>query len=241
MAQPKPTLSEQADALLRNYPMRIPNKDSLKLYEAKALMPDYLKDIKGLLPREYKFVAVYCSSGFDLMEAVKQAGYACRSPRQYRAVAYSLLRKEPIVLAIKAFIDATIQPYKDRLELELLEVYYKRATYKVDTFFLPNGSCRPLDQIPDEWKVCIDGVEERYNAGGQRRTVIYTLPNRDTALATLYKFVNGTDPNALQGPITDEARQQIGVLYQQYQHNMTINITQDQFQPITPVKKKDDV
>ena len=100
------------------------NKNELTIVEARKLLPENLKHL-DLNPREYKFLAVYCSNNFNAEEAVKSAGYVERNKAGYRAIAYTLLQRKEIVEAIKIYIDTIIQPYKDRLEMELLNVYYR--------------------------------------------------------------------------------------------------------------------
>ena len=102
--------------------------------EARKLLPENLRHL-NLNPREYKFLAVYCSNNFNAEDAVEKAGYAERNKARYRAIAYSLLQRKEIIEGIKIYIDTIIQPYRDRLELELLNVYYRRAMYTIDKFY----------------------------------------------------------------------------------------------------------
>ena len=82
-----------------------------------------------------------------------------RTNAKYRAIAYSLLQRKQIVEAIRIYIDSVIQPYKDRLELELLNIYYRRATYNISSFVDDQNNFLPIKQIDKEWLCCIDNLK----------------------------------------------------------------------------------
>ena len=178
----------------------------LTITEARKLLPDNLKHLE-LNPREYKFLAVYCSNNFDAVDAVQKAGYVERTNAKYRAIAYSLLQRKQIVDAIRIYIDSVIQPYKDRLELELLNIYYRRATYNISSFVDEQNNFLPIKQIDKEWLCCIDNIKmTKYGFS-------YELPNRDLALQALYKFVTGQDLNTNQ-LLPEEAQKKMKVIFQ---------------------------
>lgn len=177
----------------------------LTITEARKLLPENLKHLE-LNPREYKFLAVYCSNNFDAVEAVEKAGYVERTHAKYRAIAYSLLQRKEIVEGIRIFIDTVIQPYKDRLELELLNIYYRRATYDIATFVDKNNNFLPIKEIDKEWRCCIDGIKNT------KYGFEYTLPNRDLALQALYKFVTGQDMNTTT-ILPEEAQKKMKVIF----------------------------
>lgn len=177
----------------------------LTITEARKLLPENLKHL-DLNPREYKFLAVYCSNNFDAVDAVEKAGYVERTHAKYRAIAYTLLQRKEIVEAIRIFIDTVIQPYKDRLELELLNIYYRRATYSISTFMDNNFNYLPIKEIDKEWRCCIDGMKQtKYGPE-------YILPNRDLALQALYKFVTGQDINE-NAVLPEEAQKKMKNIY----------------------------
>ena len=49
------------------------NKNELTIVEARKLLPENLKHL-NINPREYKFLAVYCSNNFNAEDAVEKAG-----------------------------------------------------------------------------------------------------------------------------------------------------------------------
>ena len=188
------------------------NKQELTITEARKLLPENLKHL-DINPREYKFLAVYCSNNFNAEEAVEKAGYVERTRAGYRAIAYSLLQRKEIIEAIKIYIDTIIQPYKDRLELELLNVYYRRAMYTIDKFYNDNGNPLPLKEIDKDFICCIDDIKYVKVTGSQTVIPAYQLPNRDLALQALYRFVTGQDVTSTN-ILPDDAKKRIQNIYQ---------------------------
>ena len=192
-------------------PVEYVTNNELTITEARKLLPENMRHLQ-LNPREYKFVAVYCSNGFNAIDACEKAGYQERTKAKYRAIAYSLLQRKDVVEAVKMFIDSVIQPYRDRLELELLNIYYRRATYNISDFYTTEGNPKPLNEIDEEWKCCIDDMNYVKMTDGFTIKA-YKLPNRDTALQTLYKFVTGQDVNSTN-ILPDDAKKKIANIYQ---------------------------
>lgn len=185
------------------------NKNELTIVEARKLLPENLKHL-NINPREYKFLAVYCSNNFNAEDAVEKAGYVERNKARYRAIAYSLLQRKEIVEAIRIYIDTIIQPYKDRLEMELLNVYYRRAMYTIDKFYDTNGNPLQLKEIDKDFICCIDDI--KYVKNGQNLIPAYQLPNRDLALQALYRFITGQDIDATS-VLPEEAQKKMKIIY----------------------------
>jgi len=185
------------------------NKNELTIVEARKLLPENLKHL-NINPREYKFLAVYCSNNFNAEDAVEKAGYVERNKARYRAIAYTLLQRKEIVEAIRIYIDTIIQPYKDRLEMELLNVYYRRAMYTIDKFYDSNGNPLPVKEIDKDYICCIDDI--KYVKNGQNLIPAYQLPNRDLALQALYRFITGQDINATS-VLPEEAQKKMKIIY----------------------------
>lgn len=198
------------------------NKKELTIVEARKLLPDNLKHL-DMNPREYKFLAVYCSNNFNAEDAVEKAGYVERTKAGYRAIAYSLLQRKDIVEAIRIYINTIIEPYKDRLELELLNVYYRRAMYTIDKFYDDNGNPLSLKEIDKDFICCIDDIKYVKVTGNNSVIPAYQLPNRDLALQALYKFVTGQDVNSIE-VLPDDAKKKIQNIYQTIIKGNKINI-----------------
>ena len=190
---------------LPEIPQEYISEKELTITEARKLLPDNMKHLE-LNPREYKFLAVYCSNNFDAVDAVEKAGYVERTHAKYRAIAYSLLQRKEIVEAIRTYIDTVIQPYKDRLELELLNTYYRRATYDIATFVDENNIFLPIKEIDKEWRCCIDNIKQT------KYGVEYELPNRDIALQALYRFVTGQDMDTTS-ILPEDAKKKMKIIY----------------------------
>lgn len=188
------------------------NRNELSIVEARKLLPENLKHL-DLNPREYKFLAVYCSNNFNAEEAVKSAGYVERSKARYRAIAYTLLQRKEIIEGIKIYIDTIIQPYRDRLELELLNVYYRRAMYTIDKFYDNSGNPLPIKEIDRDYICCIDDIKYVRVTGTNTVISAYQLPNRDLALQALYRFVTGQDVNT-STMLPDDAKKKMQNIYQ---------------------------
>lgn len=188
------------------------SKNELSITEARKLLPENLRHL-NLNPREYKFLAVYCSNNFNAEDAVEKAGYAERNKARYRAIAYSLLQRKEIIEGIKIYIDTIIQPYRDRLELELLNVYYRRAMYTIDKFYDNEGNPLPLKEIDRDYICCIDDIKYVKVTGTNSVISAYQLPNRDSALQALYRFATGQDINATS-VLPDDAKKKIQNIYQ---------------------------
>lgn len=191
--------------ILPDVPQEYISEKELTITEARKLLPENMKHLE-LNPREYKFLAVYCSNNFDAVDAVEKAGYVERTHAKYRAIAYSLLQRKEIVEAIRTYIDTVIQPYKDRLELELLNIYYRRATYNICTFVDEKNNFLPIKEIDKEWHCCIDGIKNT------KYGFEYILPNRDLALQALYRFATGQDMST-SNLLPEEAQKKMKVIY----------------------------
>lgn len=211
-------------------------KEELTITEARKLLPDNMKHL-DLNPREYKFVAVYCSNNFNAIEAVEKAGYVERTKAKYRAIAYTLLQRKEIVEAVKLYIDTVIQPYRDRLELELLNTYYRRATYDVSLFYDDYGMPKSLSDIDLEWRVCIDDVKYVKVDKDIIKTA-YQLPNRDTALQALYRFVTGQDMNS-NNTLPEDAKKKIANIYQTVIKANKVTVKPKNIKQITPLKDEE--
>lgn len=198
------------NTILPNDSNYVSNKE-MSIVEAKKLLPDSLKHL-DLNLKEYKFLAVYCSNGFNAENAVEIAGYKGRTKAQYKAIAYSLLQRKEIVEAIKIYINIVIQPYKDRLEMELLNTYYRRATYTIDKFYDNQGNPRPLEEIDKEYICCIDDIKYVRVTGSNTVIPAYQLPNRDLALQALYRFITGQDITN-SSILPEEAQKKLKIIY----------------------------
>lgn len=187
----------------------------LTLPQAKRLIPVNIYNL-GLKPREIKFVAAYCTNGFVATDAYKAAGYKSKTKNSRASRSSTLLSKKNITEAIRRFIDTIIEPFKAKLEYQIVEVYYKRAFYTIDMFYKKDGTLKELDEIEKEWLIVIDGVDRRhFGSNAQEKVMIYQLANRDKALQTLFNFINLeklNDSNTLP-QLSDETRTKLKEIF----------------------------
>lgn len=157
----------------------------------------------GLSARRLKFVAAYCTNGFNAMQALRQSGYNNPNKLTMNSWCYRILKAPDVVRAIQLFVDDVIAPYKANLELQVFQLYYKRAFYTVDMFFRSNGDVKPLDQIEADWLVVIDRIKKQTfpTKEGPVDSIEYVLADRDEALRTLLKFVVKFEGNAGNSPL----------------------------------------
>lgn len=167
--------------------------ETMTLPTAKKIMPVDIADL-GLNPGEYRFVASYCTNGFVAWKAYYSAGYKAKTQNMLKSRSNEMLGRERVASAIRRFIDAVISPYKEKLEYMILEVYYRRAFYRVSMFYDVDGTLRELDEIEKEfpdWMVCIDGIREKSRSTpGVPRITEYILADRNEALRRLSDIVS---------------------------------------------------
>ena len=75
-AQNSPLVTK--NTLAPEIPKEYISSKELTITEARKLLPENMKHLE-LNPREYKFLAVYCSNNFDAVDAVEKAGYVERT------------------------------------------------------------------------------------------------------------------------------------------------------------------
>jgi len=114
----------------------------------------------------------------------------------------ALLAKSKIKEAMLAYQKEALKAHKVEVTTESIENYRKRANYKITTFFRDDGSCKPLNEIPSEWLICIDSIkkDKKANGGGKVIEVLeYKLCDRDKANDKLQKMLGVTQtPETLQ-------------------------------------------
>lgn len=228
--------AEKSPFVEKNEVIESVTKDELTITEARKLLPESMRHL-ALNPREYKFVAVYCSNNFNATDAVEKAGYVERSKARYRAIAYSMLQRKEIVEAVRQYIDIVIQPYKDRLEMELLNIYYRRATYSISTFYNPDGTPKLLSDIEIEWQCCIDDMQYVKITDGYVIKA-YKLPNRDSALQALYRFATGNDMNTTN-TLPEDAKKKIANIYQTVIKANKVNVKPKHIKGITKLNNEE--
>ncbi len=166
----------------------------LSLAAAKSMIPINLSDL-NLKPRELKFIAAYCSNGFNQKNAYIAAGYEAKVDHTQRVIASRMLSRADIQLAVRRFLKIIIEPYREKLEYMLMEVHYRRAFYDIATFYDSEGKLLDLDDIPEEWHIVIDGIDQKLISAqkdGEKKyswLKTYKLADREQALKALWAFL----------------------------------------------------
>ncbi len=177
-------------------------------------MESQIQESKALNPKLQKFVYEYCTNGFNALSALEVSGIPKDGKRKPALQAYHLTRDPQVVRMVKEFLDQALEPYRARLEYEVMEIYYKRATYQVQTFYEDSGAIKPLSQIPPEWHCCIDGVTTKLWGAEGIPLTSYELPNRDTALQTLLKLTREVEGDVSGFQLPAEARNRLKTIWE---------------------------
>lgn len=200
---------ENADKSTKKHVKYDKKQPKMTLKAAKEMLLVGLKDLK-LKPREIRFIAAFCLT-WDPANAYKIAGFRWKNDNVAKSAGNRLLTRVDIAEAVQRYVNKAIEPYKDRLNLMLMEVWYRRAFYDISIFYDKNGSPKDFDGIPKEWRVCIDGIEiKRYGKESDDNKIEWVLCSRTEALkeirAVLEIAVGKTGADKLTGDDKDKIR-----------------------------------
>jgi len=123
-------------------------------------------------------------------EAYKKV-YNPSNQNSLKANCSSLLNKTKIKEGIRLYRIHALKNHKQEVTNESIENLRKRSTYSVSTFYFDDGEPKPLDEIPEEWMICVDNIEidKKITNNKEARTVKYKLCDRDKALDRLQKLL----------------------------------------------------
>jgi hypothetical protein len=179
----------------------------------------YLDDIEPKLTiKQRKFAYFYIMNGFNGSEACRQAGYKSHKDIDnneiYRVIGCINLQKVNIKDAIRLISDNIIKD-KSEIQQSLFNIHWKRANYDILTFQNDDGSFKSLNEIPQEWRCCIDGTETKYyGKDANVKVVVSKLPDRNRALEFLDKLIQMTkEPNEDKNVMTDTVMQNLLKVY----------------------------
>jgi len=150
-------------------------------------------DDLGLSVKEIRFVAEYCTNNFDAPAAMKAAKLVSDSvpTTELKLRAMELLNRQNILSAVNRFISSELDPYRDKLSYQILTSMQARAFYDPSTFFLPDGTARELDVIPQNMRQAIDSVEvKHYGKDGNVLETVYKLADKPQAIKSLLELLN---------------------------------------------------
>jgi hypothetical protein len=158
---------------------------------SKAQLPIRLDDLK-LTAKQQKFVAEYTSGGYNATEAILSSGLIAKDTSKARATlaANQLLQNPNISQAIDRLTECFIQPYRDRMQTQMIQTLQVRAYWDPSWFFNPDGTSIELDDIDPLRRQAIDKIEEKFfGKEADTRTVVYILADRDLARKELKELL----------------------------------------------------
>ena len=165
----------------------------------------------SLSVKEIKFVGSYCANGFDAVAAMKDAGLIPPTTpyTMARLKGIEISNRPNVRTAVQRFTENVLSPYRDQLRVQTLDMLKARAFYDESIFYHPDGTAKPLDAIPREWRYAIDGVTEDFRGKDANvRTVNYKLADRMSAAKMLQELlkVKEEESSTLPTDATDRLR-----------------------------------
>lgn len=197
------------------------NKEKIKkisLPMAKKILPIDIQDLQ-LKPREIRFVAAYCIN-WHAGKAYIAAGYKVKTMDTASKAGHRLLNSDEVRKAIQRFVLIAIQPYKDQLEYQLMQIWHKRAFYSISDFYNSDGTRKSLEEI-GEWEVCIDGIKERKI--GDAIKIEWQLGSRTDALREIGNLLDKIRDNSPQ-QLPSEARKKLDLIWNKAWDELGIKI-----------------
>lgn len=161
----------------------------LTLAQAKKYLPVDLADL-NLSSKEIRFVVAYCTNNFVATKAYRMLGVKDVNPNIAKQSAMQMLVQPGVATAISRYVETMMRPFKGKLEFQVLDIWYRRATYSIEMFVDENNNLIPIKNIPQEWRCCIDGIEKKSSGAIDPLSWHeYVLPNRDKALDALVRVI----------------------------------------------------
>ena len=156
-------------------------------------LPMKIDDL-SLSVEDIRFVGEYCANGFNAVQAMKDLKMVdeMTTDAQIHLKSLKIVNRPTIKTAIQRFVDATMAPYQDRIRYQLLDVWRARAFYDLAVFYYPDGSAKPLSEIPREYRQAIDSITEDFKGkNADVRVVNYKLADRSQASKNLQELLTG--------------------------------------------------
>lgn len=165
-------------------------KNQMVLSVSKKVIPEW-KKLK-LKPKEIMFLSLYINNGFNgrqaYLDSIAREGTTIEAATTQ---ANQTLRKPNVSAAFTAWKELYIEVTKEMLEPAILNQLKKRAFYDILTFTDSDGNFKQLNEIEDEWRCCIDGVERKYyGKDADVCVVVSKLADRDKAMDKLEKYID---------------------------------------------------
>lgn len=182
------------------------NKSERRRLNMAAMgITDAMAEAYDLNGQEMDFALEMVTNGLD-GEAAYRAVYrndsGVTSKTIMKKVALLLERpgvREIMRVAVERYMAKSIE----NLDARLLDAYTRRAFYDVSMFFFKGGEPKPLESIPEEWRIVIDGYERRfYGKDADVEVLTMKLPDRDRMMSKLGEYMailkGGAQPAKLE-------------------------------------------
>jgi hypothetical protein len=165
-----------------------------------------------------KFVVEYLNNGMNAGQAYLK--HVAKKPDITMDTAYTngclLLRNPKIREALRIVITDWLEEKRGKLEKELIDVLYRRAFYDISIFQNENGEFKELEDIPNEWRCCVDGVEKKYyGKDATTSVIILKLADRDRAIDKLDKYIQMTKELSVDVGLTKDTVKSLDEIFNQ--------------------------
>lgn len=201
-------------------PERLPKKNAL------AELQDWIPEIMDhdLTLKQMRFLVAYIGNNFNATAAYNACDSvqyaeepATKAEAEVRRKAASkkgcgMLQSSKIQAALADYMKAFIGENKDKLEYRILNQIILRAFYDPFDIITETGKLRPLDEIPDDHRQLILGVETQLHPKDVTvETVKVKLACRDKARQELQKYINmlNTHTNVTTLKLEEGVREQL--------------------------------
>jgi len=167
----------------------------------------------GLSLKEVKFVGEYCNNRFNATEAVRLAKIlpSTASDIECRLEGMKLSNRGDIKKAVQRFVQSIVEPIRDSIEATLLQQTVERATYDVKDFYDDEGNMKPMSELTQLQRSCIDGIEKQ-SLGKDSIHTKYVLANKDVASKQLRELLKKTE-DGVETNTSEEARARVSNVF----------------------------
>jgi len=180
---------------MRTKKTKTDTKKKLK-YSEIVKITKYLDDIKPPLTKKQRLFCYYyvITCEYNQTQAAFLAGYKSRSDPENdmniaRVSGYDNLQKPAVKEAVARISKNCIKNHS-QIEKTLFDMLWKRANYDVNIFKNSDGTFKPLDDIPRDWRCVIDHSEIKYyGRNAEVEVLIHKLADRDKAIDKLDKYI----------------------------------------------------
>lgn len=182
--------------------------------EPDVFLPLDVTDL-DLSLQQIRFVRAMIENDYDEAKAVVAANIIPKasSPVTARMEGLKWANKPNIRQAVQRYSAMVLDPTRDQLHVRLVETLRIRAFYDPEVFFYPDGTARPLAEIPKEYRLCIDGITEDFKGkDAQVRVVTYKLCDRAAAQKQLQELLKRGEKDD-QSDIPSDAKSRLEAIF----------------------------